>query len=256
MMIIIKTPSEVAKIREAGRVVARALRMMTEAIVPNESTTLDLDRVAREVMRKAGASSAFFGYQPPHQPPYPGWTCISVNEEVVHGIPGDRMLKEGDIVGLDVGVVLNGFYADAATTVPVGKVKPDAQRLLEVSEKALEMGIEQARAGNHVEDIGYAIQRYTKKHGYSIVKEMVGHGVGKKLHEEPQVANFGTPGHGALLRAGMTIAIEPMVNIGRGEIKALDDHWTIVTADRTLSAHFEHTVLVTEGEPMILTQEE
>jgi methionyl aminopeptidase len=253
-MITTKSEEEIARIEAAGRVVAEALHAMRDAIVPGKTTTNDLENTAIAVLTKHGAVSPFFGYQPPHHPPYPAWTCISVNEEVVHGVPGRRVLNEGDIVGCDVGAKLDGFYADAAWTFPVGRVSPEAERLLKVGEEALYTGIAAAKPGAHVGDIGAAIERFVHRHGYSVVREMVGHGIGRALHEEPQVPNFGKPGHGPLLREGMTICIEPMVNAGGHAIQALSDEWTIVTSDRSLSVHFEHTVAITRNGPRILTR--
>jgi len=252
--IILKTPGEIALMRAAGRVVAAALRAMREAIVPGRTTTHDLEQVAVRVLTEHGASSPFLGYAPHSHPPYPAWTCISVNEQVVHGVPGRRVLQEGDIVGCDVGVNLNGCFADSAWTFPVGRVSPETARLLRVAEEALYKGIEQARPGKRLGDIGHAIHTWVRRHGYSVVREMVGHGIGRALHEEPQVPNFGKPGTGPILREGMTICIEPMVNAGKREIEALDDEWTIVTRDRSLSAHFEHTVAITKTGPEILTR--
>jgi methionyl aminopeptidase len=237
--ISLKRPEELEKMRAAGRVVARALNAMRDAILPGKTTTNDLELVAVKVLGAAGASSPFLGYQPIHHPPYPAWTCISVNEEVVHGVPGRRVLQEGDIVGCDVGACVGGFYADGAWTFPVGRVSREAERLLKVTEEALWIGISQAKVG-----------------GYTVVREMVGHGIGRSLHEEPQVPNYGKAGTGARLRDGMTFCIEPMVNAGRKDIEALPDEWTIVTSDRSLSAHFEHTVAVTRNGPLILTQGE
>jgi methionyl aminopeptidase len=253
-MIILKTPEEIEKMRIAGRVVYAALQAMQNAIVPNRTTTYELEQVAVQVLAAHGASSPFLGYAPANHPPYPAWTCISVNEEVVHGIPGRRVLCEGDIVSCDVGVKLNGYYADSAWTFPVGRVAPEVTRLLKVTREALYKGIAQAKAGNRLGDVGHAIYRHVAQNGFSVVRDMVGHGVGRSLHEEPQVPNFGKAGTGVLLQEGMTIAIEPMVNIGKRDIEALADEWTIVTSDRTLSAHFEHTIAVTRNGARILTQ--
>jgi methionyl aminopeptidase len=254
--IILKSAADLERMRASGRVVARALNAMRDAIVPGKTTTNDLELIAVKVLSEAGASSPFLGYQPVNHPPYPAWTCISVNEEVVHGVPGRRVLVEGDIVGCDVGANVSGFYADGAWTFPVGRVSRDAERLLKVSEEALWVGIEQARVGRRVGDISHAIQRFVRKNGYTVVREMVGHGIGRSLHEDPQVPNYGKAGSGDLLRDGMTFCIEPMVNAGRKDIEALPDEWTIVTSDRSLSAHFEHTIAVTRNGTMILTQGE
>ena len=252
--IILKGPDELARMRASGRVVARALNAMRDAIVPGVTTTNDLENVAVRILSEAGASSPFLGYQPMNHPPYPAWTCISVNEEVVHGVPGRRVLREGDIVGCDVGANVAGFYADGAWTFPIGRLTKEADRLLKVAEEALWIGIEQAKVGRHVGDISHAIQRFVRKNGYTVVREMVGHGIGRSLHEDPQVPNYGKAGTGAVLRDGMTFCIEPMVNAGRKDIEALADEWTIVTSDRSLSAHFEHTVAVTKNGPLILTR--
>jgi methionyl aminopeptidase len=255
-MIILKNPDEIARMRAAGRVVFEALQAMRQAIVPGKSTTSDLERAAIEVLGKHGADSPFLGYAPHDHPPFPAWTCISVNEQVVHGIPSRRVLQEGDIVSCDVGARLNGYYADSAWTFPVGKVSRSTERLLKVTEEALYKGLEQAKAGNRVGDIAHAVERHARQNGFSVVREMVGHGVGRSLHEEPQVPNFGKAKSGALLREGMTIAVEPMLNEGKKDIVALDDQWTVVTMDRKLSAHFEHTIAITRNGPLILTQGE
>lgn len=240
--------------RAAGRVVGEALKTMEAAIEPGVTTTYDLEKLATQVISKYGATSAFLGYAPNEHPPFPAWTCISVNEEVVHGIPGRRVLQHGDIVKCDVGVKLNGYYCDSAWTFAVGTVDPEVERLMKVGMEALRRGLQQARAGNRVGDISHAIERYVLQNRCSVVREMVGHGVGRSLHEEPQVPNYGKAGTGPILREGMTIAIEPMVNLGTAEIFALDDAWTIVTADRKPSVHFEHTVLVTRQGARILSQ--
>jgi methionyl aminopeptidase len=252
--ILVKTPDEIEKIRAAGRVVRYALESMRDAIVPGVSTTMDLERAAARAITDKGATSAFLGYAPAGHPPYPAWTCISVNEVVIHGIPGPRVLQEGDIVGCDVGVKLDGYFADAAWTFPVGRVPDEVERLLKTAEEALYQGISEAKAGNRVGDIGAAIERHVRRGGYAVVREMVGHGVGRRLHEPPQVPNHGKRGTGPLLVEGTTIAIEPMVNMGTKLIEVLNDAWTIVTRDRRLSAHFEHTVAVTRNGARILTQ--
>lgn len=255
-MIILKTAAEIAIMRAAGRIVFEALQAMREAIIPGKSTTSDLERAATDVLSKYNADPAFLGYAPHDHPPFPAWTCISVNEQVVHGVPSRRILQEGDIVSCDVGARLNGYYADSAWTFPVGRLTPSADRLLKVTEEALYKGLAQAKPGNRVGDIANAVERHARKYGFSVVKEMVGHGVGKSLHEDPQVPNFGRPGTGAFLKEGMTIAVEPMINEGKKDIVALDDLWTVVTSDRKLSAHFEHTVAITKHGPLILTQGE
>jgi methionyl aminopeptidase len=255
-MVILKSPEEIERMRAAGRVVHKALQAMRAAIVPGKSTTHELEEAAIDVLAQHGADSPFLGYAPHSHPPFPAWTCISVNEQVVHGIPGRRVLQEGDIVSCDVGVRLNGYYADSAWTFPVGRVSSEADRLLRVTEEALYKGLAQAKAGNTLGDVGHAIERHARQNGFAVVREMVGHGVGRSLHEEPQIPNYGKPGKGLLLREGMTLAIEPMVNLGTREIQALDDEWTIVTSDRKLSAHFEHTVAITRNGALILTQGE
>lgn len=236
--------------RRSGHIVREVLDYLRGMVAPGV-TTMDLERAADKKIRELGAKPAFKGYYD-----YPCVLCTSVNEEIVHGIPSEkRVLKSGDIVSVDCGVVLDGYYGDAAITVPVGDaVKPEVQKLLEVTEASLYKGIEQARVGNAVGDVGAAVQEYVEAHGFSVVREFVGHGIGTKLHEEPQVPNFGARGHGARLREGMVIAIEPMVNFGKPGARVLDDKWTAVTEDGSCSAHFEHCVAVTKNGPMILTQ--
>ncbi|HTD68628.1 MAG TPA: type I methionyl aminopeptidase [Candidatus Limnocylindria bacterium] len=247
-MIILKTERDLEAMRPAGSVAGAVLDEVASFIRPGV-TTKQIDDFAADVIKKHGAKSAFLGYRK-----YPCHVCISVNEEVVHGLAKDRRVEFGDIVSLDVGVRYNGFIGDTAKTVPVGGCGVAAQRLLDVTEQALYEGIAQAVSGNRVVDISRAIQRHVESHGYSVVREFVGHGVGKTVHEEPQIPNFVEPGKNtAKLRPGMTLAIEPMVNAGRPDVKILKDGWTVVTLDGQLSAHFEHTVLITEGEPEILT---
>lgn len=240
-------------IHMAGRVVYNALQAMGKTINPGVSTTNDLEEAAIKVISDAGGSSAFLGYSPYGCPPYPAWTCISVNNEVVHGIPGRRILQPGDIVSCDVGVILNGFVGDSAWTFPVGEVSPEAEKLMKATLESLHKGIQQAVVGRRIGDVGHAVQQHARRNGYSVVKELVGHGVGKQLHEEPQIPNYGKPRTGVVLREGMTLAIEPMVNGGHSEIEILSDEWTIVTRDGKLSAHFEHTVAITRHGPQILT---
>jgi len=247
-MITLKTEDEIEKMRAAGRVVAAAMTELAASMVPGETTTFDLDKLAEAVIRGHGAIPSFKGYKG-----YPNATCIAVNEEVVHGIPGPRPLRDGDIVGIDLGAILDGYHADSAITVPVGRVSPEAQKLLRVTREALFAGIQMAVAGNHLTDISYAIQDYVEGHSFSVVRDLVGHGIGRAMHEDPQVPNFGRPGRGPLLEVGMTLAIEPMVNAGGYQVETLQDGWTIVTKDRSLSAHFEHTVAITEKGPDILT---
>lgn len=246
-MIKIKTEEEIELIRRACDVVGKVLNELKKYIRPGISTE-ELNEEAGRLISELGAISAFKGYRG-----YPGNICTSVNEEVVHGIPGKRQLKAGDIIGLDVGVKLNRYYGDVAWTFPVGEISPQAERLLRVSQKALACGIAQAREGNHLLDISSAIQSHVESCGFSVVRKFVGHGIGLQLHEEPEIPNFGKPGFGSILKAGMVLAIEPMVNEDNYEIKILEDKWTAVTKDNKLSAHFEHTVCITKGSPEILT---
>lgn len=256
-MIRLKTVEEIEMMRRAGRVVAEALAAMRDAIVPGVTTTQDLDDVAAAVLQKRGAKPALLGYKPSFsRVPYQHNTCISVNNEVVHGVPSaKRVLKVGDIVSLDLDASVDGWCADAALTVPVGTVSAAAKNLLTVSREALFKGISQARVGNTLGDIGAAIQRHVERSRYNVVRDLVGHGIGQTPHEEPHnVTNYGRPGRGDRLQAGMTICIEPMVNIGKSDVgHHRGDVWTIFTADGTLSAHFEHTVAITEDGPDILT---
>ncbi len=247
-MIKIKSGEEIERMRAAGQAVARALESIAKSIVPGVTRTKDIDNLAQVLLTKENAIPSFKGYRG-----YPANACVSVNEEVVHGIPGDRVIQDGDIVGVDLGAIVNGWHGDSALTIAVGNVSKEAARLLKVTREALFEGIAQARAGNRLSDIGHAIQSYAEKLGYSVVRDLVGHGIGSQMHEEPQVPNFGVPGRGPVLKAGMTLAIEPMVNVGTYQVESLADKWTVVTADRKLSAHFEHTVAITDGEPDILT---
>jgi len=234
--------------RAAGRVVAQTIESLERSIIPGKTTTFELDLLAEKLLAEQGAKSSFKGYRG-----YPNAVCIAVDEEVVHGIPGQRVLVPGDIVGIDVGALVNGYHADSAVTVPVGEISAEARRLLRVARESLFRGIAQAKAGNRLSDISHAIQQYAERHGYSVVRDLVGHGIGTEMHEEPQVPNFGKPGRGPVLEVGMTLAVEPMVNAGNHEVETLADKWTIVTRDRKLSAHFEHTVAVGEKGPDILT---
>jgi methionyl aminopeptidase len=248
-MIVLKTPEEIEAIGRASRVVAETLQILKEAVRPGV-TTDELDRLAEERIRARGGIPAFKGYRT-----YPKTLCVSVNEQVVHGIPSKRVLREGDIVGLDLGAIVDGFYGDAAMTVPVGVVKPSVATLLRVTEEALHAGIQQAIVGNRLSDISHAVQQHAEAAGFSVVREFVGHGIGRQLHEEPQVPNYGRPGQGPRLQVGMVFAIEPMINMGRHEVRILDDQWTAVTQDGSLSAHFEHTIAIQAGgPPRILTQ--
>jgi methionyl aminopeptidase len=246
--IAIRSSREVALIRAASRIVAEVLAEAAEWVKPGVSTG-ELDRRAEELIRSRGATPSFKGYLG-----YPASICVAINEQVVHGIPGDRVLVEGDIVGIDVGAYKNGYHGDAARTFAVGEVGPESRRLMEVGAESLRRAIGAARVGNYLGDIGYAVQSYCEKAGYSVVRDLVGHGIGERLHEEPQVPNYGRRGTGMPLVAGMVLAIEPMVNAGDWRVVTLADQWTVVTADRSLSVHFENTVAVTENGPEILTQ--
>lgn len=248
-MILYKSAADIAKMREAGRLLARTMREVSVHIAPGV-TTKQLDAMAGEKIRAAGAIPSFKDYRG-----YPADTCISVNEMVVHGVPNDRPLEEGDIVTLDFGVILDGWHADGAWTYPVGQISPNAQRLMNITREALMQGIAKAKPGNRVGDIGATVQKYCESNGYGVVTELVGHGIGRKLHEEPSIPNVGRPGKGELIRPGMTFCVEPMINEGTADVLYLDDKWTVVTADGKLSAHFEHTVAVTKEGPEILTQE-
>lgn len=247
-MIVLKSPQEIEKIGQACRIVAMTLVYLKEWVKPGVSTR-ELDRLAEEFIVKQGARPAFKGYRD-----FPCTLCTSINEEVVHGIPSKRQLKEGDIIGIDAGAVVEGYFGDAAITLPVGKTTPEIQRLMEVTEQALYKGIAQASPGNRLSDISHAIQTHAEGAGYSVVTDFVGHGIGRNLHEDPQVPNFGQPGQGPRLKEGMVLAIEPMVNMGGSAVKILEDHWTVVTQDGRLSAHFEHTIAVTSQGPVILTK--
>lgn len=248
-MIILKTPAEVLVMAEASRVVAEALEIVRKAVCPGISTE-ELDRVAEEAIRARGAVPAFKGYRN-----YPKTLCASVNEQIVHGIPSKRKLKEGDIIGLDLGAIVGGFYGDSAVTVAVGRIPAETEKLVQVTKEALFLGIKQAVVGNRVTDISHAVQQHVESAGFSVVTEFVGHGIGRQLHEEPQVPNYGKPGQGARLQPGMVLAIEPMVNMGRSAVRVLEDRWTAVTVDGSLSAHFEHTIAVQpNGAPRILSQ--
>jgi methionyl aminopeptidase len=247
--IILKSERELALMRRGGEIVAEVLGAIRDELRPGQSTQ-EIDDIAESTVTKLGAIASFKGLYG-----FPASICISINEEIVHGIPSPhRILKEGDIVSLDFGAFYQGLHADSAVTLPVGKVSEEARRLLACGETALNRGIAQARAGRRLGDISWAIQAYGESKGYGVVRQYVGHGVGRTLHEEPQVPNFGPPGRGVPLRPGMTLAIEPMLNVGTEQTEVLDDKWTVVTQDRKLSAHFEHTVAITEGEPLVLTR--
>ena len=246
-MIVLKTDREIEYMRDAGKIVGQTLLELKKAIAPGV-TTLELDRLADQYIRRAGAIPAFKGYGG-----FPANICTSINEQVVHGIPCSRQLKNGDVISLDVGTKLNRYYGDAAISVPVGEVDADLLKLLSVTEQALNKGIEQAIKGNRLSDISHAVQLHAESHGYGVVRDYVGHGIGQRMHEDPQIPNYGPPGRGPLLKNGMTLAIEPMINLGTPDVEVLADDWTVVTTDGKVSAHFEHTVAVTDGEPLILT---
>jgi methionyl aminopeptidase len=249
MMIVLKTSRELKIMREAGRIAANALKLAGAAVEPGVSTW-EIDRIVRRYIEEQGAKPTFLGYGG-----FPASACVSVNNVVIHGIPSKKQLiKEGDIVSIDVGATYDGYVGDNAWTFPCGKVSAEAQRLLDVTRESLYEGIQKALAGNRIGDIGSAIQRYVEARGYSVVRDFVGHGVGAKMHEDPSVPNYGTPGRGVRLLPGMTIAIEPMINQGVKEVKTLEDGWTTVTADGKLSAHFEKSIAVTPDGPVILTE--
>jgi methionyl aminopeptidase len=237
-MIILKTPAEIDVMAAASRVVAEALDIVKEAVRPGISTN-ELDAIAEKEIRARGAVPAFKGYRN-----YPKTLCASVNEQVVHGIPSGRKLKDGDIIGLDLGAIVGGFYGDSAVTVAVGHIPPETEKLVRVTKEALYLGIQQAVVGNRLTDISHAVQSHVEAAGFSVVTEFVGHGIGRQLHEEPQVPNYGKSGQGPRLQSGMVLAIEPMVNMGRSAVRVLDDRWTAVTVDGSLSAHFEHTIAI------------
>lgn len=246
-MITIKSPREIELMRHAGKITAAARSLAREMVTPGV-TTQEINKAVHQFIKKSGAVPSFYGYGG-----FPASSCISVNDQVIHGIPGRRVVNEGDIVSLDVGAFIGGYHGDCAGTFPCGKCSDEALRLIEVTRQSFFEGIKYARQGYRVSDISHAIQEYVESHGFSLVREYVGHGIGQKLHEAPEVPNYGTPGHGPRLVKGMTLAIEPMVNAGGMAIRVLDDDWTVITADGSLSAHYENTVLITDGEPEILT---
>jgi len=248
MPMTIKNQSEVRRMREAGRVVALVHSCLQAAVVPGV-TTAELDAIARDALAEAGARSSFLGYHG-----FPGHICVSVNDQIVHGIPGRRVLREGDIVSIDVGAIVDGFHGDSAWTYPVGRISDEAQRLLADTERALYAAIEAARAGQRLGAVGHAVERFANGRGYGVIREYGGHGIGRQMHEDPHVPNHGDPRRGALLRPGLTLAIEPMLTTGTEETKVLADGWTVVTADGSLAAHFEHTVVVTAEGGSILTE--
>lgn len=250
-MIDIKTPAQIALMRQAGQILVAAMRLCRQKLVQPGISTLEIDQEVEALIHQAGARPAFKGYRG-----FPATVCISINEEVVHGIPAaHRRLEEGDIVGLDFGAIVDGYHADAAITVPVGEISPEAQRLLDVTREALEQAIAAARPGKRLGDVSAAVQHHVEAAGFGVVRAFVGHGIGRELHEDPQIPNFGEPGKGALLRPGMVLAIEPMVTMGHWEVRVLADRWTAVTEDGSLAAHFEHTVAITESGPDVLTRE-
>jgi len=250
-VIVCRSAAELERMRDAGRLVGEVLAELAGQVAPGV-TTADLDAMAETRIARAGATAAFKGYHG-----YPATICASINEEVIHGIPsGRRMLNEGDILSIDVGVSLNGYFGDSAITVPVGKVSEQAAALLRATEESLYKAIERARPGGRISDIGHAVQKHVEANGFSVVREFVGHGIGQRMHEEPQVPNYGEPGRGPRLAEGMVLAIEPMVNAGKPAVKVLGDGWTAITKDGSLSAHFEHTVAVTADGPWILTARE
>ena len=246
--ITLKSPREIDSMREAGKVVAHTIAKLKDAIEPGIKT-IDLDDIASSEIQKMGAKPSFKGYMG-----FPCMICVSVNDEIVHGIPGDKVIMDGDLVKMDVGAVVDGFHGDSAVTVGVGTIAQELKDLMSVTEEALRLGIAAATDGCRIGDISWAIQSYVEQRGYSVVREYVGHGIGRALHEEPQIPNFGSPGVGTLLKKGMVIAIEPMVNIGSWRTRVLEDNWTIVTLDGSMSAHFENTLLVTEGDAEVLTR--
>jgi len=247
-MIILKSAEEIEKMRKSGQIAAQISQKLTEKVKIGV-TTEELDRVASTLIKMHKARPAFLGFRG-----FPASICTSVNAQIVHGIPGSYRLREGDIISLDFGVVHQGYYSDMAMTLPVGSISEDAQRLIEVTRSALVSGISQMVPGNRLYDISSAIQECAESNGFSVVRDLVGHGIGQKMHEEPQIPNFGKKSTGPYLKAGMVFALEPMVNMGGYEIRTLDDHWTVVTADGSLSCHFEHTVAITDNGPEILTE--
>jgi len=246
-MIILKSPQEIEKMRVSGRVVGEILQELKRAVRPGIKTR-ELDELALKRIREKKAKPAFFGYHG-----FPAHVCVSINEEVVHGIPGDRVIKNGDLVSLDLGLFIDGYCGDTALTIAVGETTPEKEKLMQVTEESLQAGIEQARPGNRLFDISHAVQAKVEKNGFSVVRDFVGHGIGRAMHEDPQVPNFGSPNKGPKLEVGMVLAIEPMVNLGTHNVMVLSDGWTVVTKDHLPSAHFEHTVAILESGPEILT---
>ena len=247
-MIVIKSGKEIEYMREAGKIVAHVHEVLRAAIKPGV-TTLELDEIAEREILRHGAIPAFKGYNG-----FPASICTSINEEVVHGIPGLKTLKDGDIISIDIGAIYNGYYGDAAKTHPVGRIDDTAEKLIEVTRQSFYEGLNFCREGSRLSDVSHAIQTYVESHGLAVVRDFVGHGIGQRMHEDPQIPNFGLPGKGPRLTAGMALAIEPMVNIGTYRVKTLLDNWTVVTLDGKPSAHYEHTIIITKDEPIILTR--
>jgi methionyl aminopeptidase len=252
-LIRLKSDAEIEKMRLANRIVAEVLDKMHQWVVPGV-TTAELNQRAEAIIRGYNAIPSFNGYPPGSAHPFPASICASVNEELVHGIPGPRVLQEGDIISIDVGTILDGYHGDAAVTLPVGQISTEAKRLMTVTQNALRAGIAAAKVGNHSGDISSAIQSYVEGQGYRVVREYTGHGIGRKMHEDPQVPNWGKPGKGVVLRKGMTIALEPMVLIEDPCVEVLDDHWTVISCNKKLTAHFEHTIAITNGDAQILSK--
>lgn len=249
-MINLKSPREIEKIRRSGEITSATLALLIQTAKPG-MTTRELDEIAERSIRERGGTPTFMGYHG-----YPATICASVNDEVVHGIPGDRVLQEGDLLSIDIGTTLDGYVSDSAVTIAIGEISGEARRLMRVTQECLMLGIAQMQVGHHLSDIGHAVQRHAEAHGYGVVRDLVGHGVGTKMHEEPQVPNYGEPGKGLVLKTGLVLAIEPMINAGTHRVRTLQDGWTVVTADGKLSAHFEHTIAVTDDGPRILTLRE
>ena len=247
IMIPLKSEKDLEMLRRSGKILARILKKLQKVTKPGISTA-EIDRLAEELVRKEGALPAFKDYKG-----FPATICTSINEEIVHGIPSERVLKDGDIIGLDLGINYEGYFTDIAYTLAMGRVEPATKKLIEVAQKSLFVGIKQARVNNHLSDISFSIQNYVERNGFSVVRQFVGHGIGRALHEEPEIPNFGPPHQGAVLKSGMVFAIEPMINMGTWESEILDNGWTAVTKDRLPSAHFEHTVAITERGPEILS---
>lgn len=248
-MILVKSSTEIEYMRASGRIVAEVHAILKDKIKPGV-TTKELDEIAERIILEHGAQPAFKGYGG-----FPATICASVNEEVVHGIPGNRVLREGDIISIDVGALKNGYYGDSAKTYPVGEISTKAEKLIRVTRESFYEGLKFCKVGYRLSDVSHAIQTHVEKEGFSVVRDYVGHGIGASLHEDPQIPNYGPPGKGPRLAAGMVLAIEPMINAGRFTVRVLGDNWTVVTADGSLSAHYEHTIVITEDDPLILTAE-